>query len=56
MWTISRATADSLRHADGSIVDRNCATLGFINISWDMNYKDVYSRLNRNKSAQKTCK
>ena len=57
MWTITRATADSLRHIGGTIAE--LATFRFINISWDMNitmYKDVYSQLNRSKPAQKAHK
>ena len=36
MWTISRVTADSLRHADGTIAVLS-ATFKLMNISWDMN-------------------
>ena len=52
MWTISRVTADSLRHAGGTIVE----LCDLIKISWDMNYKDVYSPLNHSKSAPKARK
>ena len=56
MWTISRARADSLRDTGGTV--GYCATFKLINISisCDINYKDVYSRLNRSKSPPKARK